>query len=164
MDLFKSQYDLIRRTREGLFGYCEQLSQTDYMKEMENFAGDSIISLHAHVADCYQTWLGVRALGKTLSPVDPASIHSVQEMREIFSKTDDIVHEFLNAYHDNWEQKVEVSFKDGFSAEITPLWLFTHTTTHEFHHKGQIVKIGRQLGYAPPDTDLIEYWAEHEIK
>jgi uncharacterized damage-inducible protein DinB len=28
--------------------------------------------------------------------------------------------------------------------------------THEFHHKGQIVKIGRQLGYNPPETDLVE--------
>ncbi|MFP3360862.1 DinB family protein, partial [Planococcus sp. SIMBA_143] len=35
-------------------------------------------------------------------------------------------------------------------------WLYTHTATHEFHHKGQIVKIGRKLGYIPPDTDLIE--------
>ncbi|MCU5378655.1 hypothetical protein OCA08_16075 [Bacillus cereus] len=36
----------------------------------------------------------------------------------------------------------------------TPLWLLTHTETHEFHHKGQIVSMARHLGYNPPDTDL----------
>ena len=30
---------------------------------------------------------------------------------------------------------------------ITPLWLLTHTETHEFHHKGQIVSVARHLGY-----------------
>ena len=38
----------------------------------------------------------------------------------------------------------------------TPLWLLTHTETHEFHHKGQIVAMARHLGYNPPDTDLQE--------
>ena len=27
----------------------------------------------------------------------------------------------------------------------TPLWLLTHTETHEFHHKGQIVSMARHL-------------------
>ncbi|WP_445669381.1 DinB family protein [Paenibacillus sp. FSL R7-0204] len=27
-------------------------------------------------------------------------------------------------------------------------------TTHEFHHRGQIVKMGRQLGYIPPKMNL----------
>ncbi len=38
---------------------------------------------------------------------------------------------------------------------ITPLWLLTHTETHEFHHKGQIVSMARHLGYTPPNTILI---------
>ncbi len=42
----------------------------------------------------------------------------------------------------------------------TPRWLFTHTVTHEFHHKGQVVAMGRLLGYPPPETDLFrpESW------
>jgi len=38
---------------------------------------------------------------------------------------------------------------------VTPRWLFTHTVTHEFHHKGQVVSLGRRLGYPPPETDLV---------
>jgi uncharacterized damage-inducible protein DinB len=77
-------------------------------------------------------------------------------MREVFKETDILVHEFLNEYKGKLNHTVHVTFNSGGSLEITPLWLFTHTITHEFHHKGQIVKVGRQLGYVPPDTDLIE--------
>ncbi|MDR0138591.1 DinB family protein [Metabacillus idriensis] len=156
MDVFVSQYDWVQRTRESLFHYCETLSPSDYVKNLETFGGDSIRSLHAHVADCYRVWLGDRALGKSLPKIKPESIKNVQEMREVFKKTDGLVHEFLNEFEGKWDQNVQVSFASGDSVKITSLWLFTHTITHEFHHKGQIVKIGRQLGYIPPDTDLIE--------
>lgn len=152
MDVFVTQYDWIQRTRESLFDYCETLSPTDYVKELENFGGDSVRSLHVHVTNCYRVWLGNRALGKPLPEIKPDSVNSVKEMREIFRATDDLVYEFLNEFNGKWETTHKVSGR----AEFTALWLFTHTITHEFHHKGQIVKIGRQLGYDPPETDLIE--------
>ncbi|MCM2677475.1 DinB family protein [Alkalicoccobacillus plakortidis] len=156
MKLFVSQYEWVRKTRDVLFQYCESLPQEDYVKEVESFGGDSIRNLHVHVAECYQVWLGKRALKKELSLVNPIDITTVQQMRELFKQTDDIVNEFLHTYEGQWEQKVGVTYRNGESNEFTALWLFTHTLTHEFHHKGQIVKIGRQLGYIPPDTDLIE--------
>jgi uncharacterized damage-inducible protein DinB len=33
-------------------------------------------------------------------------------------------------------------------------------TTHEFHHKGQIVLMARVLGYFPPDTDVSNAFPE----
>ncbi|RTR34058.1 DUF664 domain-containing protein [Robertmurraya yapensis] len=155
MDLFINQYTWIQKTRELLFRYCETMSPEDYVKELDSFGGDSILSLHAHVADCYRVWLGTRALGKSLRAIRPDSINNVQEMCEVYSKTDELVHEFLREFNGKWEQNVPVTFENGSRVEFTALWLFTHTITHEFHHKGQIVKIGRQLGYIPPDTDLI---------
>ena len=155
MDVFVNQYEWIRRTREVLFRYCESMSQSDYVRELESFGGDSIRSLHVHVADCYRVWLGSRGLGQTLPKITADTAINVKEMRRIFQKTDDIVHEFLNKFQGNWDKTIQVSFEEGDSTEISALWLFTHTVTHEFHHKGQIVKIGRQLGYTPPDTDLI---------
>jgi uncharacterized damage-inducible protein DinB len=156
MDVFVSQYDWIQRSREILFRYCETMSPEDYVKEIDSFGGDSIRSLHVHVANCYRGWLGNRALGKPHAEIRPESVRSVQEMREIFKETDELVHEFLNRFKGNWNESTLVTFRSGDSAEFTALWLFTHTTTHEFHHKGQIVKIGRILGYIPPETDLIE--------
>lgn len=38
---------------------------------------------------------------------------------------------------------------------MTPRKLFMHTVTHEYHHKGQIMAMDRQLGYEPPNTDVL---------
>jgi len=157
MELFEKQYEWIKRTREVLFRYCETLPAEDYVKEVEAFGGDSIRSLHVHVANCYRIWLGNRALGKALPQITHESVHSVQEMRELFKKTDELVEEFLAVYKGKWDNNVQVTYRSGGTAGFTALWLFTHTATHEFHHKGQIVKIGRYLGHIPPDTDLIEF-------
>lgn len=156
MDEFVSQYDWIQRTRESLFRYCETLSPTDYVKELESFGGDSIRNLHVHVTNCYRVWLGNRALDKSLPETNPGSVHNVQDMREVFRETDALVGEFLNEFKGKWDHTVQITWEDGRSTGFTALWLFTHTISHEFHHKGQIVKIGRQLGYIPPETDLIE--------
>ncbi|MFC9774242.1 DinB family protein [Paenibacillus chitinolyticus] len=153
MDVLKSQYEMIQRTRESLFRYCEIFSKTDYVKEVEALGGDSIRSLQAHVADCYRVWLGSRALGKSLPKIKPESIDNVQEMREVFKKTDALVHEFLSEFKNKWDPTVQASWQSD-SVELTELWLFTHTTTHEFHHRGQILKMGRQLGYIPPKMNL----------
>lgn len=153
MDVFKSQYEMIQRTRESLFRFCETLSPTDYVKEIETLGGVSIRSLHAHVADCYRVWLGSRALGKSLPKVNPESVDNVQKMREIFKSTDELVYEFLNDFKFKWDPTITASWQSD-SVELTELWLFSHTITHEFHHRGQIVKMGRQLGYIPPKMNL----------
>ncbi|WP_404447713.1 DinB family protein [Sutcliffiella horikoshii] len=156
MELFQSQYDWIRRTREPLFTYCEGMSHADYVKEMEAFGGDSIRNLHVHIATCYHFWLGTHGLGKTIAKTDPQDIKTVQDMRELFHKTDEIVEGFLRKYEGNWDHIIPYTLKSsGETLDFSALWLFTHTITHEFNHKGQMVKIGRQLGYIPPDTDLI---------
>lgn len=153
MNLLKIQYGMIQTTRESLFRYCETMSPADYVQEVENFGGASIHSLHAHVADCYRVWLGSRALGQSLAPVKPGALDNVQKMREAFKKIDALVYEFLDEFKGTWDPDTQAPWKSE-NAELTELWLFTHTTTHEFHHQGQIVKIGRQLGYAPPKLNL----------
>lgn len=153
MNVFKIQYESVRHTRELLFRYCESMSPTDYVKEVEFLGGDSIRSLHAHVADCYRLWLGNRALGKLLPRVHPDFVGNVQEMRQLFQEVDVLVDEFLNHFGDKWAPIVRTSWEND-SVALTGTWLFTHTITHEFHHRGQIVKLGRILGYIPPNLKL----------
>ena len=153
MDVFKSQYESIKRTRELLFRYCEIITPADYVKEVKSLGGDSIRSLHAHVADCYRVWLGNRALGKILPRIHPKSVDNVQEMRDIFKDVDALVYEFLNHFGDKWDPFLRTSWQNDSIAQ-TGTWLFTHTITHEFHHRGQIVKLGRILGYIPPKMNL----------
>ncbi|MFD2924139.1 DinB family protein [Halobacillus naozhouensis] len=157
MNVLIEQYNWIRCTREKLFHYCETITPEDYTCELDQFGWGSIRNLHVHVAECYQSWLGNFGLEKGLSLATPDLVSNVGEMRRIFEKVDRLVIEFLEKFEGQWNLGISgsVPWHDE-EEELTPLWLYTHAATHEFHHKGQIVAMSRQLGYTPDDTDLIE--------
>ncbi|GAA0606783.1 DinB family protein [Virgibacillus siamensis] len=156
MNVLSEQYELVKHTRELLFRFCETLDDADYTKELEGFGWGSVRNLHVHIAECYQNWLGRFGMQENLTPVKPNQVRNVSDMREVFKQVDQLMHRFLDEYEGKYEAKLKgsVSWKEG-DVELSVLWLFTHTLTHEFHHKGQMVTMGRQLGYTPTDTDMI---------
>ncbi|SFA95097.1 Uncharacterized damage-inducible protein DinB (forms a four-helix bundle) [Lentibacillus halodurans] len=156
MSVLKRQYDLVKSTRELLFAFCEKLDPEDYAKELDGFGWGSIRNLHIHVAECYQSWLANFGLKANVRVGEPWMVKSVQDMRNIFSEVDSLVYRFLDTYDGQLDKNVKgpVSWQEE-DEELSVLWLFTHTITHEFHHKGQMVSMARQLGYVPDDTDLI---------
>lgn len=118
----------------------------------------SIIKTHIHVVDCYLYWLGSFALRQSdFSWASDNEVESsdVQKVRVRFELVNETVDRFLQAYNSKWDEQMQnhVEWQED-PIRTTPLWLMTHTETHEFHHKGQIVAIARQLGYVPPDLDL----------
>lgn len=151
------QYQLVRETRELLFSYCEQLTKSHYVLPIESFGGSSIRDLHVHVADCYNFWLNRFFSPEQVQRQFNSQLETVREVRGLFEKVDDLVKSFLETYESSMETPVlgHVSWKEE-RFEATPLWLYTHALSHEFHHKGQIVSMSRQLGYTPVDTDLID--------
>ncbi len=64
--------------------------------------------------------------------------------------------EFLEKYRNNFEEPFTAMIKHrDLTMTLTPMHLYTHVITHEFHHKGQILTMSRLLGYIPVDTDVI---------
>ncbi|AZB42438.1 DUF664 domain-containing protein [Bacillus sp. FJAT-42376] len=156
MGLLSEQYKMVKDTRNLLFEFCERINPAYYTQEIEDFGWGSIRNLHVHVAECYQSWLERFALKRPAANYDELGISNVGEMRNLFQKTDQIAAQFLNEYEDQPAAKLKgtVSWQKE-EEELSVLWLFTHTVTHEFHHKGQILSMARHLGYIPVDTDLI---------
>lgn len=160
LDVLKQQYSFILSTREILFGFLEQIPMKDLQAEVPGFGTGSIIKTHIHVADCYRYWLGSFALGQKRADFSFATDYEkehadVQQVRDRFTLANEAVDRFLDTFSSRWFESIanEVKWqKEPWST--TPLWLLTHTETHEFHHKGQIVSITRHLGYEPPNTDL----------
>ncbi len=155
MNQLKEQYDWIMHTRKLLFHFCEKIEQEDYEKEIDVFGGKSIRSLHQHATECYYYWLGKFGLKDIGFSERPAQVKDVNEMRERFEGVDQLVYRFLEEFEGRYEEKISSSASEFEGEEFSVLWLYTHVTTHEFHHKGQIVWLARYLGYEPPDTDLI---------
>lgn len=111
-------------------------------------------NLLVHNATTYQYWLGQHALAREMVYPEYKSIPTVQECRRFFDTIDELVAEFLAHFAAYYTAPI-TSMKEGKARVATPLEVFTHVTTHEFHHKGQILSISRHLGYIPVDTDVI---------
>jgi uncharacterized damage-inducible protein DinB len=142
----------VQRSRATVFAYCAQLPAGVYTAEFPGFGG-SMRDLHLHAADCYLGWMGRFALGEDVPPAPSGDLAAV---RERFAVVDALVDRFLARYAGEADRPVTGTVP--WLTEpltVTPRWLFAHAVTHEFHHKGQIVKLGRLLGYPVPlDTDL----------
>lgn len=157
--LLEQQYDLIQKTRQSLFQFLDSIPLHQLRTELSNFGHGSIVRTHIHVADCYMYWLGAFTRLRTEPPFVPEEEIARADLgavRDRFARADELVHDFVRTFDGRWTEPVSNHVR--WQAEpftTTPLWLLTHTITHEFHHKGQIVTMARHLGHIPPDTDLV---------
>jgi uncharacterized damage-inducible protein DinB len=83
---------------------------------------------------------------------------SVDQIRTVYKSVDQIVEKFLTQFDLAQDKPVSGRIQSrSTDVAMTPLQLFTHVITHEYHHKGQVLSISRQLGYTPIDTDIIRF-------
>ena len=153
-DLLQLQYELVRASRAVLMTYVATLSQQDFISSSPVFGRGSVRNMLVHICDTYHYWIAARVL--QTNPVFPAcdTYRDLESCRVYFAQTDDMMALFFAHFQNNYLEPLSVSRSRG-TEEIRPLTLFTHVTTHEFHHKGQILSLSRDLGYTPVDTDII---------
>lgn len=161
MNTLNEQYRFIKATREVLFHFLEEIPLEKLHCTIPNFGHQSIIKTHIYVADCYRYWLSFFAYNKKRSKFfattdEQINQANVEIVRNKFQSVDEVVEQFLYDFDSRWFEEITNEVKWQTTPwRTTPLWLLSHTQTHEFHHKGQIVSMARQLGYTPPNTDLV---------
>lgn len=149
-------YECVKETRKGLLAYCASLPQEVYTRESEDFGWGSIRNTLIHAADCYRYWLAEAALGEPVGAFQAKDHPDAAGAARLFETVDGIVVAFIGRFP---AERLDEAFgrKVNWQPEplvVTPRWLLAHTITHEFHHKGQIVAMGRILGFPAPETDL----------
>lgn len=154
MNLLKTQYELLRGSRMVMLDFIERELPAQLRVPIAAFNGSNVRYLLIHTANCYKHWLANFGMSKELSFIDDESVEDTSAIRSAYAETDAIVNEFLERFSGSPEQLVTNQLR-GKGLSITPLQLFTHVLTHEFHHKGQIMTMCRLLGHTPPDTDII---------
>jgi len=155
--LLLSQYDSIRSARHALFSYCKRFDNSDLFKNVEAF-NNNIAHLLTHVANSYLHWMiffDQQIPEVYFNKVDVAGMEDIENM---YKQVDTAVYNFIEKYKGDYEQSfTKNKSRINIPITTTPLALFTHVITHEFHHKGQILTMSRLLGYTPVDTDVIRY-------
>ncbi|MDF7813676.1 DinB family protein [Hymenobacter sp. YC55] len=156
--LLLAQYALVQSARGALLDYCATLTPTDFIAPVPAFNNSSLRDLLVHVANVYWHWLGVVAQGKPRSYFDPATTLDVAAVHQLYQEVDTLVAAYGAYVGDQWQMaKPYTVSRRSEPLLLTPLALFTHVVTHEFHHKGQLLSMSRQLGYTPVDTDVIRF-------
>ena len=155
-DDLRGFYRLVQGSRERVFGWAQTLPLEVYTAERADFAYGSLRNIQAHVADCYLGWVGESGLGLNVPEVESAQFPDVQAMRRRYAEVDAVVERALSEFTE-LDAPLPIPHRDR-TLEVTRRWLLLHPFTHEFHHKGQLLALGRVLGhpYPPgPDTDLL---------
>lgn len=148
------QYQLVIGARGALFNYCDTISNDDLLKPLASFNNESMISQMTHVANCYLFWLAHYAMQDKWPFFSNEEQKDMLAVRQTYDQVNMMINEFMHRYGQALEVPVTLNRK-GDMLTTTPLQVFTHVTTHEFHHKGQVLNMSRQLGHIPVDTDVI---------
>ncbi len=158
MEVLFKQYELICDGRQVLFEYCKSLRADHFTHNLETFGGKSIRYLLVHVVNTYYYWLGHFAGFDNRALFRADDFSTVSDVISIYHETDLLVFAFLEKYKPEFSGIITATVPErDFKLSLTPLELYTHVITHEYHHKGQILTMSRQLGYIPADTDIIRF-------
>ena len=155
IEVMQLQYALVQRPRSILFDFLQDVVGNDGLNRVfPEFGDKSVRDLLEHIAGCYYAWLGFHALGHPRAFFDHGPCTTMDLVRGVFARVDRTMDDFLESFKDKLDVPVTTEHDPGEWITATPLALFTHVITHEFHHKGQIVWMCRLLGYTPKDTDV----------
>lgn len=152
MENLKQQYEFIISSREVLLEYCESISIKDILQKNPSFGNASIQYLLIHNANCYKFWIQSQALKQHVDFLEYEKKYTFSEIREIYKEVDSFMKLFIET---KFQTEIPYEIRTGVKGTAPKLKLFTHVTTHEFHHKGQILSMSRHLGYTPVDTDIM---------
>lgn len=153
--LLLTQYEIVKSARQALFSYCQTMDN-DIFKKVVAFNNSSISDLLMHNANTYISWIDNFGLDGIQGFHSNDEVSNLNDVKLIFDEVNVTVDNFLKRYSDDYLQpETRHITRKGITLTLTPLQLFTHVTTHEFHHKGQMLTMSRLLGYIPPDTDAI---------
>jgi len=153
-DYFQKQYTLVRHSRGILFDFIgSAIGDAGLIEPVPAYLNKSICDLLVHNASCYFNWLACVAMGQPFGSI-PERAGTMPELRGLYDRVDETMRLFLQRFSPSMDVPFSSVHDNGWRVTVTPHELFTHVTTHEFHHKGQAVLMARLLGYAPPDTDV----------
>lgn len=156
MHVLKEQYTLVEGSRQAMLKFISDNVAGQLPMPLPEFNGSSIKYLLIHIINTYVYWIANFSMHQQLPFIDEDSISSLEDLQIQFHKVDELIGSFLANFQDMY-LPVSSMLDSGTGLTVSPLQLFSHVITHEFHHKGQIMTMCRLLGKVPTDTDIIRF-------
>jgi uncharacterized damage-inducible protein DinB len=156
-ELLKKQYALVQSSRSAVFDFIDIHVGADLNSPVAAYNNQTIRYFLVHNANTYLQWLGYFALKAPFVLLNDEEFADISLIYSLYKQVDATMMDFLETFAEKLEGQVQGVLSRNRQVSTTPLQLFTHVITHEFHHKGQIMSMCRLLGHTPPDTDVIRF-------
>ena len=157
MSILAKQYDLIKSARAAVFTFLGNDLNEQLFIPLPTFNNKTIAYMLIHVANTYISWIENFTMDKNRSFYDDQNLSDLVQIKSLFEEVDSFMGSFLDQYENSPDQQFANYKSENRYVTATILELFTHVTTHEFHHKGQVMTMCRLLGHVPPDADIIRF-------
>lgn len=148
---------MVRGSRDVVLDFAHQHLTSKLQVPVPAFDHKTIAYLLVHNANVYIHWLANFAMQLNVDYFEAGEFRNIESIKALYNNVNQLTDTYLNAYSGQLDVIVNGTTASGRSAQSTPLELFTHVITHEFHHKGQILSMFRLLGAVPPDADVIRF-------
>jgi uncharacterized damage-inducible protein DinB len=142
---------------------AEKLTPDQLLKDV-GISHHSILGTLSHMAGAEWIWLerwhGRSPAGNSAwAQWTPAQCKDLQTLREKWFPIIELRRSYLAKLNDA-DLPVELAFKrlNGDAGSMPLIQQMQHVVNHATLHRGQVVGMIRQLGIAPPATDLLFYW------
>jgi uncharacterized damage-inducible protein DinB len=155
--VLQKQYALLQGSREVVFNFIDTQVGADLNTPVPAYENRTIRYLLIHTANTYFHWLTYFALKRPFNLLNDEDFTTISQVRQLYAEVDNTTAFFLENFKGQLNLPLSNTLSRNRQVSATPLQLFTHVLTHEFHHKGQIMSMCRLLGYVPPDTDVIRF-------
>jgi uncharacterized damage-inducible protein DinB len=130
--------------------------------KLQKDLGTSFGSLHGTLVHIYGAQLIWHSRWKGSTPTSLPKVEEIPNLSELKSRWQKLrveVREFLNSKSDEQLQQPSPYHDLKGNSWSEPLYQqIQHVLFHSMYHRGQTVTLLRQLGEAPPQTDLIAYY------
>ena len=143
---------------ERIFQVASRLSPEEFTRPVGPGYG-SVRSTMLHVLSAEWGWLGRCGGGPERGPrLDPVDYPTLDILVARWLAVESSMRAFLGELRDDdLMREVRYPGADGTPCSMRIGELLHHTANHAVHHRGQVLLFLRQLGYTPPEIDLIYY-------
>lgn len=141
--------------RERVYQFLATIKPEDFTRPV-NVGWNSIRGLLMHCLFAEEFWVQ-HAIRKQPRPdFDSRTYPDVASVRGLAGEVRERTLAFLAALPEAELAREEtVTFSSGTVRRFTLAKAFLHIITHDTHHRGQVMALARQLGYEPPEIDLM---------
>ncbi|MGY5876316.1 MAG: DinB family protein [Candidatus Thorarchaeota archaeon] len=154
MSCIESLLDHTFACREPLLNAVGQLTKEEFVRDLGVGRG-SIRDIIVHLVNTEIYWTDNVLREKSRSWFRSEEFSTVEEIGRVWSNVGSSTRELFENQNEETLQHVKSVRWDDRTVSFTVAKVFMHIATHETHHRGLIVGLLRQLGYDPPDTDMI---------